>query len=371
MKKKLISLLLALVLCASLFAGCNKPTTPDVTATPPVVDADAPTPDVPEAPTTVMFTDSVGRTVEVPANITRVSPSGALAQMFILAIAPDLLITTASEYSDADLVYLPANIPGLPVVGQFYGQDNLNFESIAAIGPEIVIDVGEPKKTVVEDMDSIMTNLAIPSVHITAALDSAPEAFRQLGKLLNREAAGEALAVYCESVLAQTADIMGKVGEDKVSALYCLGDAGVNVLAATSFHSEILDYVTNNLAVVDEPSSKGSGNETDLEQITVWNPSVILFAPRSVYGTVATDAIWKELDAVKNGTYYEVPQGPYNWMGTPPSINRYLGMIWLSKVLYPEYATYDLYEAIAEYYALFYHHTLTQAEFDALTKNSL
>ena len=380
MKKKLLMLLTAAALLLSLMAGCSgntnptqQPSSPPATTAPPsAAPSEAPTTaPTPEAPSTIMFTDSAGREVELPANITKISPSGALAQMFILAIAPDLLITTASEYPAEMLQYIPENVSALPIVGQFYGSDDLNFESIAAIGPEVVIDIGEPKKTIVEDMDSITENLAIPAIHITAALDSSPEAFRTLGKILNREEEGEALAQYCEKVLSQTADIMARFGENKKTALYCLGDAGLNVLAATSFHSEILDYVTDNLAVVDKPSSRGSGNETDMEQLLLWNPEILLFAPESIYSTVSSDAAWQQMQAVQSGAYYEVPNGPYNWMGSPPSINRYLGMQWLTKILYPEYAEFDLYETVSEYYSLFYHHDLTQAEYDALTQNSL
>ncbi|MDR1204454.1 MAG: ABC transporter substrate-binding protein [Peptococcaceae bacterium] len=320
---------------------------------------------------TVPFTDSAGRLVDIPANITRISPSGALAQMFLLAAAPDLLVTIASEYAEDDRKYIPSNVAELPVVGQFYGSENLNLESVAVIGPEIIIDIGDPKDTIAEDMDSITKNLAVPAVHITAALRSTPEAFRTLGKILNREAQAEELAEYCERVLAQTDDIMARAGGGKISVLYCLGDAGLNVLAAHSFHSEVLDYVTDNRAVVDEPSSRGSGNETDLEQISLWNPEVIIFAPNSVYGDVAGDPVWRQIDAVKNGKYYEVPSGPYNWMGSPPSINRYLGMIWLTKILYPEAADFDLYAQTAEYYRLFYHYELSREAFDALTARSL
>ena len=379
MNKKLLSLLLSVVLVISLFAGCaNKGETPPTVSSPPPPTQNTPsapssssTPETPEVPTTVMFTDSVGREVEVLTNITRVSPSGSLAQMFLLAIAPDLLVTTASEYTAEELVYLPDNIAGLPFIGQFYGVENLNFESIASLEPEIIIDVGDPKKTIVEDMDGITTNLAVPAVHITATLDSSPDAFRMLGKLLNREEKGEELAAYCEGVLYQTEAIMAKVGENKRSVLYCLGDAGLNVLAASSFHSEILDYITDNRAVVDEPSSRGSGNETDHEQLLMWDPEVLLFAPNSVYAAAADDVVWQQMQAIAAGTYYEVPYGPYNWMGSPPAINRYLGMLWLSTLLYPEHADFDLCSTVTEYYKLFYGHTLTQAEYDALIKNSL
>jgi iron complex transport system substrate-binding protein len=58
-------------------------------------------------------------------------------------------------------------------------------------------------------------------------------------------------------------------------------------------------------------------------------------------------------------------------MGSPPSINRYLGILWLLKILYPEYADYDLYEETAEYYRLFYNRELSREQYQTLTANSI
>lgn len=368
--KKLLAIILALTLTLGLLVSCAGDTT-DETPTPTQPSDVTGTPDETGGDSEpVSFIDSAGREVELPANITRISPSGALAQMFLIAIAPDLLVTVASDYSEADAKFVPQEVISLPIVGQFYGSDDLNYESIAAIGTQLVIDVGEPKNTIVEDMDSITANLAIPAVHITATLDSTPEAFRTLGKILGREEKGEALAQFCEKTLTRTDMIMDAVGDDKTTVLYLLGDAGLNVLAKTSFHSEVLDKLTDNLAVVDSPSSRGTGNETDMEQISLWNPEVIFFAPGSVYSEVAEDPVWSHLDAIKNGKYYEVPQGPYNWMGSPPSINRYLGMIWMTQLLYLDVAEVNFYEEVREYYSLFYGYDLTADELYALVENS-
>jgi iron complex transport system substrate-binding protein len=319
----------------------------------------------------VPFTDSAGRAVEIPAQITRIAPSGSLAQLFLIAIAPDLLVSVAADYSNDASRYVPEVLAGLPVTGQLYGSADLNAEAVAAIGPEIIIDVGEPKKTIVEDMDDLTAKLAVPAIHVTAALRSSADAFRTLGAILGREERAEAIAAFLERVLARADGIMEQVGDRKARVLYCLGDAGLNVLAKTSFHAEVLDMLTDNVAVLGEVSSSGNGNETDLEQIMLWAPGTILFAPNSAYASVGGDPVWQQLAAIQDGSYYEVPFGPYNWMGTPPSINRYLGLLWVPKVLYPEYADYDLYEEAAEYYRLFYGHELTRDEYDALLANSL
>jgi iron complex transport system substrate-binding protein len=58
-------------------------------------------------------------------------------------------------------------------------------------------------------------------------------------------------------------------------------------------------------------------------------------------------------------------------MGFPPSVNRYMGMIWMAQLLYPDTAGYDMYEETAKYYELFYHCLLTKDQYDALVANSL
>jgi iron complex transport system substrate-binding protein len=106
----------------------------------------------PEAwPQTFVFTDSAQRQVELPVQIRRVVPSGALAQMFLLAVAPDLICAVSSAYGSAEAEFVPAYFVDLPVAGQFYGAANLNPEEIARIGPDLVIDVGEPKDTIARD----------------------------------------------------------------------------------------------------------------------------------------------------------------------------------------------------------------------------
>jgi iron complex transport system substrate-binding protein len=318
---------------------------------------------------TVPFTDSAGRTVEVPAKITRIVASGSLAQMFLTAVAPDMLCAISGNWTAQQAEFIPAYIQKLPVVGQFYGTANLNPEEIARIAPDIVIDIGESKASIAADMDAISESIAIPVVHIAATLETSPQAFRTLGRLLGRAEKGEAVAAFCDKILAGEKSIMAKVGKNKKSALYCLGKSGLNVLAASSFHAEILDAMTDNKAVVKNPASRGTGNETDLEQILLWNPDIILFEGGTVYKTVASDRTWSQLKAVKNRTYYEVPFGPYSWMGSPPSINRYLGILWLGKTLYPQYAAYDLYTEVAEYYRLFYGYELSRERFDKLVGN--
>ncbi len=366
--KKALFLLMALMMCVSMFACAAKPAEVAATEAPTATEAPAPTEE--PAPTTVQFTDSVGRVVELPADITKVAISGPLAQIVLFALCPDKLVGVASKWDATAEQYLATEYYNLPELGQLYGgKGELNLETLLASGAQVVIDVGEPKDTIVADLDALQQQTGIPFVHITATTATMADAYTKLGELLNMPEEAKALSDYCAKVYARTTEIANSA--EKANLIYCLGDTGLNVIAKGSYHAEVIDQLANNLAVVDEPSSKGSGNEVDLEQILLWNPDIILFAPGSIYSTVGSDPAWQQINAIKNGTYYEVPMGPYNWMGFPPSVQRYLGMMWMSQLLYPDTAQYDLYTEVAEYFKLFYHTDLTQDQYAALVANSI
>lgn len=220
-----------------------------------------------------------------------------------------------------------------------------------------------------EDLDALQEQTGIPFVHIDAYLASMDDTYAMLGDLLAMPNEAQGLADYCRYAYDKVKAIADSV--EKVNLLYVTGEEGLNVIAKGSYHAEVIDMLCNNLAVVDEPSSKGTGNEVDMEQILNWNPDAAIFAPGSIYSTVADNENWQTIPAIRDGRYYEVPMGPYNWMGFPPSVQRILGMQWMAKVLYPDAADYDMYETTQTYFQLFYHCDLTAEQYAALTAHSL
>ena len=361
MKKtqRLLALLLALLMTLSLAACGGQANTPaeDDNA------ADTPA-------ETRVFTDSTGREVTVPAQIDKVAVSGPLAQIVLFALCPDKLVGVANEWDESAQQYLDEKYYNLPLLGQLYGgKGELNLETLLAAAPDVVIDVGEPKDSMAEDLDALQEQTGIPFVHIDAYLASMDDTYAMLGDLLAMPNEAQGLADYCRYAYDKVKAIADSV--EKVNLLYVTGEEGLNVIARGSYHAEVIDMLCNNLAVVDEPSSKGTGNEVDMEQILNWNPDAVIFAPGSIYSTVADNESWQTIPAIKDGRYYEVPMGPYNWMGFPPSVQRILGMQWMAKVLYPDAADYDMYETTQTYFQLFYHCDLTAEQYAALTAHSL
>ena len=151
--------------------------------------------------------------------------------------------------------------------------------------------MGDTKDGIAEDMDSLTEQTGIPFVHIDASVVGAPEAYRMLGELTGQTEKAEELASWCEDTYAMMTAMMEKVDADgtRKSVLYCLGDKGLNVIAKGSYHAETVNLMTNNLADLPEVVSSGLGNEVDMEQLLVWDPDVIIFAPDTIYDTVGRE----------------------------------------------------------------------------------
>ena len=259
------------------------------------------------------FTDSAGRTVEVPAKIDRIAPAGHTATQVLLTMAPDKLVTISTELTADQAKYLGGDYANLPVTGAAFGaKGDLNKEAVAASGAQILIDTGEIKDGMKEDLDTMQQQLGIPVVVIETKMEDYGAAYEKLGELLGMEDRGKELSDYCKAAYDETVSVMSKIPEgDRAKVAYLLGDKGTNTIAKNSY-----------------------------------------------------------LSAIKNGSYYKVPGTPWNWLNSPPTVNQVLGMQWLPRLLYPEQYDNDLYKTVAGYFKTFYGYDLSESEFNEIAANA-
>ena len=330
--------------------------------------------EAPKAPETVSFTDSLGRTVDSRADITRIAPSGAVATMILAAIAPECMVTINAAPSESQIAFLPANLAALPETGQMYGSKaNLNLETLLAADPQVVIDLGDKKGDMAEDLDALQEQIGIPVIFIEADLPHMAEAFRTLGGLLSGKAdRGEFVAALVDRTTTMAEENAAKLPDDmRVRVMYTTGEDGLGTNAAGSMQAQVLDMVgVENAVVVEDVSNKGGGNIISLEQLYNFDPDVILFSDGSIYDPVADDSAWSQLTAISTGKYYEVPSSPYNWLSGPPSMNMILGVSWLGNLIYPEIYDYDMETMTQELYKTLWGYELSSEEVTALLGNS-
>lgn len=138
------------------------------------------------------FTDSVGREVSLPAVLKKIAPSGPLAQIVLYTAVPDKLVGVARPFGKAAAGYIDKKVLELPEFGQFYGKNaNLNMEALLKAAPNVIIDIGEKKKTINEDMDKLQEQLGIPCVFIEASLETLPQTYEKLAELFGESFTAE------------------------------------------------------------------------------------------------------------------------------------------------------------------------------------
>ncbi len=365
--KKLATLLLFTFTFALLCACGNA-----VTSTQSTTHSQSTAQTTPTQTQTFLYTDDLGRELTLPTEINKIAVTGDIAQMMIFALTPEKLVGTAGTWGESVKAHIPEQYHNLPNLGKLYGTSgDINHESILIAAPDIIIDMGEAKDGISEDLNNLQEKLNIPVVHISTQLDSYGNAFRELGILLNDSENSEKYALFCEDIYNSTLQTMQQVGENKITAIYLQGDTGTFVLPQNSYHSELLDLMTNNLASTNVQSSSGMGVEVDFEQILLWNPDVLIFGNNAIFDYVQDETKWQNLNAITNNTFYETPLEPYNWAGTPPSVQQYLGMMWYTELLYKDYINYDFESKVKQYFEMFYHKKLTDETYLNLIKNSL
>lgn len=354
--KRLFSILLSAVMVLGLLAGCAQNGAAQ------------------GGEETVDFTDSLGRTVQIPRELTRVAPSGAVATMILSTIAPEYMVSVSATPSSAQYKYLPRDLLTLPTTGQMYGsKSTLNLETLLSCGAQVVIDLGDRKENMAEDLDALQKQIGLPVIFLEADVVHMEQMYRTLGSILSgKEARGDELAGFAAETVAMAAEASARVTDaERVRVMYTSGVSGLDTNAEGSTQAQALSLVgAENAIVVPEVSNRGGGNTINLEQLYHFDPDVILFAPGSIYATVAEDEAWNRLSAIRAGKYYEIPGLPYNWLSGPPSINMLLGVWWLGNLLYPQYYDYNVTEKTQEAFEVLWGYALSDEEAAEMLRGS-
>jgi iron complex transport system substrate-binding protein len=318
------------------------------------------------------FTDSLGRTVEIPEKISRVASSGPLSDIILYTVCPDKIVGWATKFPQMTNEYIDSKYLNLPVYGQYYGKNaNMNIEALVAAKPEIIIDIGEAKPNIAESLDKLQNQVGIPVVFIESSIMSLDKTYNIIGEILNLKDKTSPLSNYCLETINMAKENSAKISDNKKCRIYY--GTGANSLTATpndSTHATVLGLVgAVNVAVF--PNENSSADKPiSIEQVINWNPDTILVDPSGIYNNISNYAEWNNIDAAAKGHIYEIPDGPYNFLGRPPSVNQMLGIRWLGNLLYPDIYNYDIVKQIKEFYSLFYHYNLTDEQAKELLSKS-
>jgi iron complex transport system substrate-binding protein len=355
--RKLVSLFILLVMVCSLFTGCG-------------------TKDVAQQPNTQTITDHAGRSVTIPAQITKCYYTSPLGLIMIYSLAPDMMVGWSMQLSDKALKYIPEKYHSLPFLGGQQMNAKLNTEELLKAKPDVIFSIGPDAltDTAKSDADKLQQQLNIPVILVDGDINRMEKAYTFIGKILGVEERAKELAAYCTKTLQEVTAAMQAIPEEKrVNVYYAEGPDGLATEPKGGSHALVLDLVNgNNVAQVETKGAGGMSN-VSMEQVLKWNPDVILswsVDRGGAYDLIRTSENWQNIKAVKNNKVYEIPNYPFSWFDRPSSVNRFLGLKWLAATLYPDAYQVDMVKEVKNFYSLFYHTDLSDDDAKDLLKNS-
>lgn len=320
----------------------------------------------PPAEAETRFTDSAGRVVTVPDRVERAFPAGPPASVVLYVLAPDKLLGWSRRPRPPEAALVRPEVRDLPELGRLTGRGNTaNPEAVLAARPDVIVDFGSVDPTYASLADRVQTQTGVPYVLIDGRFAETPAALRRLGRLLGVPERGERLAAFAEDAFARVDAVLATVPADARPRVYLArGPDGLETGVRGSINAEIIERA-GAVNVADAPGLRGIA-DVSLERVLAWNPEVIVTWDAAFYESVRANPDWRAVDAVRNGRVYLSPTLPFGWIDRPPSVNRLLGLVWLTSVLYPERAANDLRAVTREFHGLFYGVTPTEPRLDDL-----
>ena len=308
------------------------------------------------------ITDDAGREMVIPVarNIERVYFTSALAQVFILTLAPDLMGATCSKFTEEDKLYLPEELADLKYLGAAESNE-MDVEAVMSQDIQIIFSISSIELTDsnISEAENIAELTGIPVVLIDGSFERIADAYATLGDILGREDRAAELCAYCEDAYARVTEAVADIpDEERVSFYYAEGPQGLQTEPSASQHAYSFNVAGGrNVAQVDNFDATGMA-DVSLESVIAWDPQVIVAWSEEARGgadnLIRTEADWSSIAAVKTGRVYTMPQVPLAWIDRPMACNRYLGIQWLANMFYPDRFDVDMVEVAQDYYQLFF-----------------
>jgi iron complex transport system substrate-binding protein len=293
--------------------------------------------------------DATSRSVQVPEHVERVLPAGPPAAILLAALAPDLMLGWTSPVSDEARAYLSPEAATLPRVPRLTGRDDV-IAKVVALKPDLIVDYGTVSPRYADLARATQQRTGVPTLLLDGSLTQIPHVFRLLGGILHREGRAETLARLAEALLA--------VPEQQAAHPRVLCARGADGLTVVAPGTDLAETFTLLGWQVVAPAGQGSSRQASFDDIRALDPDIVVFSDPAMRATLDHSDTWRSLRAVRDGHAVVAPALPFGWIDEPPSINRLLGVAWLSG--------HDPSTLAALFNAVVYGHVLTPRQLDTL-----
>ncbi len=285
--------------------------------------------------------------VTVPFEAQRIATTApAFTTAVLLLGGADKLVALEENYGKNE--WIKGKYPQLTELPVVFAANETNMEELLNQEPDLVLYAaryGEDTLKQLQDLDIAA---------VSGAKDSDAPGYDHLNwvrdnQLYFGEAIGGAQLENANTYGEQFTDTRASIAEktdnladaDRPTVIQ-LSSAGETLQAnnGSAIGQELIELGggTNAAAAADGESMGPSGQtKIEAEQLLSWNPDVLLVDSQQISDEVTSDPILSELEAVKNGRVYIIPNGAMAWAYNGPE--AYLAMQFFAKAIQPELFT--------------------------------
>jgi iron complex transport system substrate-binding protein len=310
----------------------------------------------------VAVVDSTGRAVSVPQPVERIASAYGIGTYYVYALGAGNRLVAAWYVGVKTLGQAPDSLRAMePRLDELFSVGDPNIEELAARRADLVLADAAKHEAFAAQMQGIGVPTLLLAPETTQGVVDTTLA---LGAALGEAAADRAARLVSDfwRVFAASEAATRDVPSGERPRVLFVGSSALQVASGAMYQTQLIEAAGGVSASAD---LVGGWNTVNLEQVLVWNPDVVIIPP---YGNVTVDdlltsADWQSVRAVQMGRVARMPR-IFAPMDTPLP-ESLLGVMWLSSVLYPEWATFDVRAEAVAFYKAYYGHTLSQVEADA------
>ena len=302
--------------------------------------------------------DFIGRFVESAKTKEKIAITcyGGAVQQIALFLGEDAIVAHPGTQRFAFFEKLYPKLSNTPSIGTF---SDVNFETLLKVKPDLVF----------AGVTSLQTNKRIEELGIPVftlgigrhTMRSLVKEFKEVGAFLGKEQKAQDLINYYATQLQEIQKHLPPKDKRK-KVLYINGSFKLSSEGKGWWGD---DFITQAGGVNIAQDLKIKGSITP-ELLLAFNPDVIVVSHNKNFKTspkeLMKNPLFQNLKAVQEGEVYFSPTGGFWW--DRPSPESILGIMWLSKILYPqEMQSLNLQAQTEYFFKKFYHYKLAGSEY--------
>ncbi len=308
------------------------------------------------------FVDDAGRTVTLPARVSRVMAAGAPAEVMLYTLVPDLLVGRNRVPTGPALEFYPPQYRTPVQITQLPEVDNPDADvDVIRLKPDVYIDYGTVDQDYIAAVEAVQRRTRVPGLILSGQLSRIPEMYRRLGAALGVKERGNRLSAMAERVLNKYRGALVSGGAPVRVYIACSNDGQLPCLDDES-SGEVLKW----LGGINVAGTRATAPRRALtiDEIAALAPDVMVVSRAA--SAIRINSEWQRVKAAAAGRVYQWPSLPDSWGSRPPSVNRLPGVAWLAYVARGRNVDGEFDADLRTLFRELYHVELTDAQIRSL-----